>query len=84
MKETRIKQYVEVVADFSPDGVLIPLSVVWEDGSKFEITNVTEVKPRKYSKCGGIGVRYTCQIGRAQSYLYFEEDKWFVEKKVLC
>lgn len=37
--------------------------------------------PRKYSKTGGVGVRYTCQIGRASTYLYYEVDKWFVEAR---
>ena len=43
--------------------------------------NITEIFPRKYSKCGGVGVRYTCQIGRSQTYLYYEVGKWFVEAK---
>ena len=80
MAELR-KKYVEVVADFSPEGVLMPMSVVWDDGTVFEVTCVTEVMPRKYSKVGGIGVRYTCQIGRKRTYLYYEVDKWFVEEK---
>ena len=82
MNETRVKQFVEVVANFSTEGAVTPISIVWEDGRTFEITNVTEVLPRKYSKCGGIGVRYSCQIGIARSYLYFDGDKWFVEKKI--
>lgn len=81
MPEQRIKKYVQVIADFSPDGDLIPLRVIWDDGQEFEITNVTDIAPRKYSKCGGVGVRYTCQIGRAKTFLYFEENKWFVEAK---
>lgn len=79
--EQRCKKYVEVVADFSPDGELMPLRVIWDDGEEFEITNVTDIAPRKYSKCGGVGVRYTCQIGRKNTYLYYEVGKWFVETK---
>ena len=52
-----------------------------DDGQEFEITNVTDIAPRKYSKCGGVGVRYTCQIGRKITYLYYEVGKWFVEAK---
>lgn len=81
MPEQRIKKYVQVIADFSPDGDLMPLRVIWDDGQEFEITNVTDIAPRKYSKCGGVGVRYTCQIGRAKTFLYFEGNKWFVEAK---
>lgn len=33
--EQRCKKYVEVVADFSPDGELMPLRVIWDDGEWF-------------------------------------------------
>ena len=81
MSEPRIKKYVEVIADFSPEGILTPQIVIWDTGQRFDITCISEVLPRKYSKTGGVGVRYTCQIGRAKTYLFFEEDKWFVEAK---
>ena len=32
-------------------------------------------------KAGGAGIRYTVEIGAKQTYLYLEEDKWFVERK---
>lgn len=81
MSEPRIKKYVEVIADFSPEGILTPQTVIWDTGQRFDITCISEVLPRKYSKTGGVGVRYTCQIGRAKTYLFFEEDRWFVEAK---
>ena len=81
MPEQRIKKYVDVIAEFSSDGNLRPLTVIWDDGQQFDITNITAILPRKYSKCGGVGVRYTCQIGRSRTYLYYEVDKWFVEAK---
>jgi hypothetical protein len=81
MPEQRIKKYVEVIADFQPDGTLMPQTVIWDTGQRFDITNISEVMPRKYSKTGGVGVRYTCQIGRASTYLYYEVDKWFVEAR---
>lgn len=81
MPEQRTKKYVEVIADFSPEGILTPQTVIWDTGQKFDITCISEVLPRKYSKTGGVGVRYTCQIGRAKTYLFFEEDRWFVEAK---
>lgn len=81
MPEQRTKKYVEVVADFSPEGILTPQTVIWDTGQKFDITCISEVLPCKYSKTGGVGVRYTCQIGRAKTYLYYEVDKWFVEAK---
>ena len=81
MPEHRTKKYVEVIADFSPEGILTPQTVIWDTGQRFDITCISEVLPRKYSKTGGVGVRYTCQIGRAKTYLYYEVDKRFVEAK---
>lgn len=78
----RKKKYVEVVADFSAEGILTPMRVIWDDGATYDITNIKEILPRKYSKCGGVGVRYECQIGRQMTYLYYEVDKWFVEAKM--
>ena len=63
MPEQRTKKYVEVIADFSPEGILTPQTVIWDTGQRFDITCISEVLPRKYSKTGGVGVRYTCQIG---------------------
>lgn len=81
MPEQRVKKYVEVIADFLPDGTLTPQTVVWDTGQRFDITNISEILPRKYSKTGGVGVRYTCQIGRCSTYLYYEIGKWFVEAR---
>ena len=81
MSEQRVKRYVEVIADFLPDGTLTPQTVIWDTGQRFDITNISEILPRKYSKTGGVGVRYTCQIGRCSTYLYYEVGKWFVEAK---
>ena len=50
MSEQRTKRYVEVVADFSPEGILTPQTVIWDTGQKFDITCISEVLPRKYSK----------------------------------
>lgn len=34
------KVYVEVVARFDKDGVMMPMAFVWEDGRKYEIDRV--------------------------------------------
>ena len=36
MSEQRTKRYVEVVADFSPEGILTPQTVIWDTGQKFD------------------------------------------------
>lgn len=37
MSEPRIKKYVEVIADFSPEGILTPQTVIWDTGQRFDI-----------------------------------------------
>ena len=68
-------------AQFEPDGKLMPLSVTWEDGHEFEIDRVTDIRRAASLKAGGAGIRYTIRIGNTTTYLYLEEDKWFVERR---
>ena len=54
-------------------------SVLWEDGRRFEISSVSDVRRAASLKAGGSGIRYTCRIGRKDTYLYYEDPKWFVD-----
>lgn len=68
-----------------PDGSLRPRSIVWEDGTRYEIDRVVDVQRRASLKAGGLGLRYTVEMGRHTRYLWLEEDggtlRWFVERK---
>ena len=79
--KTNPKVYVAVKAQFLPDGKLMPLSVIWEDGREFEINRVVSICRRASMKAGGCGIRYTVEIGSRTTYLFLEEDKWFVERR---
>ena len=50
-----IKVYVDVIARFNSEGVLIPLSLTWEDGEKFDIDRVTDIRQAAAMKAGGQG-----------------------------
>ena len=54
-----IKVYVDVTARFNSEGVLIPLSLTWENGEEFEIDRVTDIRQAAAMKAGGQGDRYT-------------------------
>lgn len=73
-----MKEYVEVVAKFDLDGRIIPLMVKIED-DKFEVDRITDIRPAASLKSGGAGIRYTCNIMGRQTYLFLEENKWFIE-----
>ena len=75
------KVYVEVTAKFDTEGNITPLSVTWEDGTVYTIDKVVDKRRATSLKAGGIGMRYTCRILGQESYLFYEEPRWFVEAK---
>ena len=75
------KKYVEVTAKFDVDGSVVPLEIQWEDGAKFEIDRILDVRRAASLKAGGAGIRYICRIRGRVKYLWLEESKWFVEAK---
>lgn len=74
-----MKIYVAVELTIDEAGIMHPRSVLWEDGRKFEISSVSDVRRAASLKAGGSGIRYTCRIGRKDTYLYYEDPKWFVD-----
>ena len=75
------KVYVEVIARFDAEGNIKPLTVIWEDGRVFEIDKVLDIRRAASLKAGGIGVRYTCRIRGRETFLWYEEPRWYVEGK---
>lgn len=75
------KIFVEVIAKFTKDGGKIPLTIVWEDGRRFDIDRVTDIRRAASLKAGGQGIRYRCRIKGKETYLWLEDDTWFVEGK---
>lgn len=73
------KVYVEVAAVFSPEGQIIPRQIRWEDGTIFAVDRVTDIRRAAALKAGGCGLRYTVHIGSRKTYLFLDEDRWFVE-----
>lgn len=78
----RRKRYVEVLASTDEEGRVTPVAVTWEDGRKFEIDRVLDMRQAASLKVGGTGVRYLVRIGQATTYLFYEDPRWFVEEKM--
>lgn len=85
------KAYVAVVAEIRDDGMMLPLIIKWEDGIKYEVDRVLDVRPGYAAKAGGQGDRYIIMVNGQRTYLYFERStnitgniigRWFVERKV--
>lgn len=84
------KVYVAVKADFREDGLMLPREITWEDGEKYKIDRVIDIRQAAAMKAGGQGDRYTVMIDGHQSYLFFERSanlignnigRWFVERR---
>ena len=75
------KKYVEVTSKFDVDGTVFPLEIQWEDGAKFEIDRILDIRRAASLKAGGTGIRYTCRIRGREKYLWLEETRWFIEAK---
>lgn len=74
-----MKKYVEVIAQYDTQGNITPQTVIWDDGRKFHIDRVVDVRRASSLKNGGLGTRYTVRIGNKTTYLWFEDPMWAVE-----
>jgi len=75
-----MKKYVEIIAKFEPGGRLMPLEIVWDDGRRFEIDKILEIRKASSPKVGGAGIRYKCMIYGQERFLFLEDNcRWFVE-----
>ncbi len=84
------KVYVSVAATFRDDGTIMPTEITWEDGRKYTVDRVLDIRQAAAMKAGGQGDRYTIRINGKQSYLFFERStnltgnnlgRWFVERR---
>ena len=84
------KVYVQVNADLNTDGVMLPRVLIWEDGEKYVVDRVVDIRQAAARKAGGQGDRYTIEVRGQISYLFFERvpqltgnviGRWFVERK---
>ena len=66
---------------FSRIGQLAPIFFTWEDGRKYSIDRILKIERCASRKAGGVGVMYTCMIQGQESHLFYEVDKWFMERK---
>lgn len=75
------KVYVKVAALFHPNGKLQPVAFWWEDERRYSIDRITDVCCAASLKAGGVGIRYTCMVMGREVFLFFEEDRWFIERR---
>lgn len=75
------KEYVEVIAKHDTDGRTRPISIKWIDGHIYEVDRLKQICRAASTKVGGCGIRYTVVICGKETFLFQEDEKWFVEAK---
>lgn len=90
METASIKVYVQVTVKVRSDGLMLPTSIVWEGGLRYDIDKVTDVRQAAAMRAGGQGDRYTIWVSGKPTYLFFERStnltgpvigRWFVERR---
>jgi hypothetical protein len=81
-KETKdTKAYLEVVAEYDKNGVLMPRRIISDDDEDYSVTRVLSVKP---SISLLSATRYSVIINKQRFVLYLEEiageHKWFIRR----
>ncbi|MDO4487588.1 MAG: hypothetical protein Q4B67_00655 [Eubacteriales bacterium] len=82
------KVYVEVDVRFDKEGNMYPKSIKWEDGRKYDIDRVLDMRPSYSRKAGGQGDLYTVRVQGHEAHLFFERTdtytgspgSWFMER----
>lgn len=75
------KVYVDVLAEFTKEGLLLPKQITWEDGRQYNIQAVIDKRRAASTKAGGAGERYTCRISGHEVFLFYEDNNmWFMER----
>ena len=60
-----------------------PGVVLYEEGLDDRVIDgaVTDIRRAASLKAGGVGIRYTVRIGRSTTWLFLEDNRWFVERR---
>lgn len=82
--ETKFRKVlVKVLLVVATDGTKTPISLTFEDGKEYRIDRICGRRRAAATKVGGTGIRYTILVAGKQTYLFEDDDQWFVEAKNL-
>ena len=73
------KMFVGVTTEWTTEGKIIATIIKWEDGRRFAVDRVLDVRPAASLKVGGSGIRYTIRVRGKETFLFREQYRWFVE-----
>jgi hypothetical protein len=78
IRDDKQRVYLDVVADWLPDGRILPLSFTWEDDREFKVGKILSVVKGHSLKAFAPGMRYRCQTGRRYYYLHYDGERWYI------
>ena len=70
---------LDIIVEHKSDGKVLPRTILWPDGRKFEIDKVLDVRMAPALKAGGVGMRYLCNICGQERVIFEMRGLWFVE-----
>ncbi len=88
MEQVYRKVYIGVTVEFDEAGRMLPRTLTWTDGRRYDIDRIQDIRQAAAQKAGGQGDRYTVIIAGQQRQLFFEHSaaryglslgRWFVE-----
>ena len=75
------KTAVDVLAAFHVDGEVEPYTFWWKDGAEYQVDKMLEKERAASLKAGIIGLRYKILVRGKETYLFRDDDLWFMENK---
>lgn len=73
------KCYVEVIAHFSDEGVITPIDIIMDDGTRYHVDRCVERRYAPSLKAGGYGYRYTVMISGREHFLWQDDKAFYVQ-----
>lgn len=73
------RKNLDMIARHSPDGHVRPLAFIWDDGNKYTVDTVMDIRKAASLKAGGFGLRFHCRIHGKEKYLFYDSDVWFMD-----
>ena len=70
---------LDIIVEHKSDGKVLPRTILWPDGRKFEIDKVLDVRMAPALKAGGVGMRYRCKICGQERVIFEMRGLWFVD-----
>ena len=74
------KRYVDVTVQCTEDGEMLPLSFRWGE-EEIAIDRLLEQRREASLWAGGCGIRYICRVRGRRLSLWYEDGRWFVERR---